>query len=690
MQGVGLFVILCCLFFGQVYARFALGVCYYPEHWSSTQWESDIRGMTQLGLKYVRVGEFMWSVIEPEYMRFNWTTLDAVFTLADKYNIKVVLGTPTATPPKWLIDRYGGNGEDSRVLPFDVNGHPRKFGSRRHYSFSSDVYAHESQRIVLEMAKRYGKHVSLIGWQTDNEYGCHSTTRTFDNNALLQFRKWLAKKYNHDISKLNAEWGQAFWSAHYASFDAIDLPHLTVTDAFPAQWLDFYRFSSDQLSEYNRLQVKIIRQYSPDRFITHNFMGWFFEFDHYDLMETGLDFASWDSYPLGFTDMSTFFTPKEKGEYIRTGHPDLPAFHHDLFRGVSRVSKNNNFWVMEQQPGPVNWADYNPSPAAGMIRLWTWDAFARGADVVSYFRWRQVPYAQEQMHAGLHLPNDKPDVAFHEVAQVLKEIEAVKSHLRDDAPKEVAIVFDYPTEWIFKIQAQGKDFHYVKLVYMIYSQLRQDGQDVDIVRPGTDLSQYKLVIVPSLAHVNAAALKSFQDFVALGKGQLVFGPRTGSKTANLAISPNLPPGSLQPILPIAVTRVESFGSHSILEDITGFKGKYNYTTWREHVDVLNPEVEILAKYSNDNKGSVYSYKKVEYFGFYPEREFITDYLSHVYQKSELVKNSLPRNVRISRMYGLVFCFNYNAKDIQTPAGSAAIFIVGGRTTPGYGLSIWKE
>jgi beta-galactosidase len=69
------------------------------------------------------------------------------------------------------------------------------------------------------------------------------------------------------------------------------------------------------------------------------------------------------------------------------------------------------FWVMEQQPGPVNWASHNPSPAPGMVRLWSLEAFAHGAGVVSFFRWRQAQHAQEQMHSGLNRPDNRPDAA---------------------------------------------------------------------------------------------------------------------------------------------------------------------------------------------------------------------------------------------------------------------------------------
>ena len=106
-----------------------LGVCYYPEQWPESMWADDAQRMADLGLSYVRIGEFAWSVIEPQPGEFDWGWLDrAVETLAAA-GLKIVMGTPTATPPKWLIDRFPD------VLPVDDHGRVRRFGSRRHYCF---------------------------------------------------------------------------------------------------------------------------------------------------------------------------------------------------------------------------------------------------------------------------------------------------------------------------------------------------------------------------------------------------------------------------------------------------------------------------------------------------------------------------------------------------------------------------
>lgn len=268
----------------------SFGVCYYPEQWPDSTLETDCRNIAGSGIEFVRVGEFAWSVLEPSEGHFNWTVLDAALDQLYANQLKVVLGTPTATPPKWLVDKYPD------VLPVAKDGTIRHFGSRRHYSFSSPSYLNQTVRFVTAMATRYGAHPAVAGWQLDNELGCHDTVQSFDDNAKLAFRTWLAQRYN-TVDRLNAAWGNIFWSMDYGNFDEVDLPNLTVTEANPAQWLDWYRFSSDQLVAYAKVQADIIRRLSPTRFVTHNFMGFFFEFDSFALSKL-LDFGKSISFRI--------------------------------------------------------------------------------------------------------------------------------------------------------------------------------------------------------------------------------------------------------------------------------------------------------------------------------------------------------------------------------------------------------
>ncbi|AWR85535.1 beta-galactosidase [Meiothermus taiwanensis] len=644
-----------------------LGVCYYPEHWPRERWAEDARRMRELGLTYVRIGEFAWSAIEPDPGRFTWDWLDAAIETLGQAGLKVVLGTPTATPPKWLIDQHPD------ILAYDIQGRPRKFGSRRHYSFSSRVYREEARRIVTLLAQRYGPNPYVAGWQTDNEYGCHDTTRSYGPEDLRAFRLWLQARYG-SIEALNQAWGNVFWSMAYRAFGEIDLPNQTVTEANPSHWLDFYRFSSDQVAAFNRMQTEILRQYAPEKFIVHNFMGYTPDFDHFKLAQD-LDIAGWDSYPLGFTDMDVLpCTTEEKLRYAHSGHPDMAAFHHDLYRGVKP-----RWWVMEQQPGPVNWAHHNPSPAPGMVRLWTWEALAHGAEVVSYFRWRQFPQAQEQFHAGLNRPDFEPDLGFFEARQVAQELGQLP--LPPSAPAPVALVFDYEADWVYRIQPQGQGFVYRDLVWNFYQALRSLGLDVDIVPPGARLSPYRLVVVPSLPILREAALQAFQE----APGAVVFGPRTGSKTEALGIPAQLPPGALQALLPIKVTRVESWRPG--LSETVVWQGRpWPVGVWKEWLESSLTPVATFA----DGKGAIYQHHNRHYLAFWPGREFLQSYLAGVAQGLGLPIQPLPEGLRMRRRGPWAFAFNYTNQPQPAPTPPGARFILGGPTVAPYDLSIWIE
>jgi len=243
-----------------------LGCCYYPEHWPEDMWAHDAAHMAELGLSLVRIGEFAWSRIEPVPGHYDWTWLDrAVETLADA-GLQIIMGTPTATPPKWLVDQMPD------MVAIDLDGKPRKFGSRRHYCFSHQGYQIECRRIVTAMAERYGKHPAITAWQTDNEYGCHDTVLSISASAASGFRQWLAQRYG-TVEALNTAWGNVFWSMEYRDFAEIDPPYLTVTQPHPAHVQDYRRFASDEVVRFNALQVEIIREAAPGRDILHNFMG---------------------------------------------------------------------------------------------------------------------------------------------------------------------------------------------------------------------------------------------------------------------------------------------------------------------------------------------------------------------------------------------------------------------------------
>jgi len=641
-----------------------LGVCYYPEHWPETWWPDDARAMRELGITYVRIAEFAWSRIEPSPGRFEWAWLDRAIAVLGNAGLRVMMCTPTATPPKWLIDAHPS------ILPTDAEGRPRGFGSRRHTAFSSAAW-HEASRAITEaVASRYGSHPAVAGWQIDNEFGCHDTILSYGAEDLRGFQDWLRHHYQ-DPERLNEAWGSVFWSMEVSSFAQVGLPVSAVTETNPVARLDYRRFASDQVAAYAAMQAGILRAHSPGRFITHNFMGRFTEFDHW---KTGaeLDFATWDSYPLGFTEQRPL--PAEaRSAFSETGHPDIAAFHHDLYRGVGR----GRWWVMEQQPGPVNWAAWNPVPKPGMVRLWTWEALAHGAEVVSYFRWRQAPFAQEQMHAGLHRPDRVRSPGGEEVAQVAAELAHID--LPATTPAPVAMVFDYEAAWVTQIQPQGQDFDYVELCLRWYEAARRCGVDIDIVPPGAPLDGYAAVLVPCLPIVTEAARASFEATNAV----VLFGPRSGSKTATFAIPPELPPGPLRAVLPIRVTQVASLRpglTHSVAGLVDGAMER-----WREWVE-CGEAIQTLAHFADGTSALLRSARSY-YLAGWPDTHLLQATMRYALDAAGLPPTNLPATIRLRRRGDLTFAFNYGTEPWMTP--SASQFLLGGQTVQPQGVSAWR-
>jgi beta-galactosidase len=613
-----------------------LGVCYYPEHWPETQWVEDAARMKGLGLTWVRIGEFAWSRMEPVPGTFDWAWLDRAIDVLGRAGLQVVLGTPTATPPRWMIDRHPD------MLAVDAEGRVRGFGSRRHYCFSHRGYRAECARIVGAMAERYGKNTHVAAWQTDNEYACHDTTLSYSDAALHAFRDWCAQRYQSPEA-LNRAWGNVFWSMEYSDFSQINLPNLTVTEANPAHVMAFRRFASDEVVSFNKLQTDIIRRHSVAP-IAHNYMGNITDFDHFG---TGadLDIASWDSYPLGFLSDRLEMPADHKRRFVRQGDPDFQAFHHDLYRAVGR----GRWWIMEQQPGPVNWAPWNADPLPGMARLWAWEAFAHGAEAVCYFRWRQAPFAQEQMHAGLLRPDSAPAQAFDEAGAVARELAAMPDVGTSRA--DVALVFDYASAWAWATQRQGKDFSYFRLVFQFYRSLRRLGMNVDILPPDTsDLSAYKMVLAPGVATLSAPFLAALAGY----RGVALIGPRTNSKTIEFAtpvpLAPNLPG------LDIVVARVESLPPDVPVPLAQG--GQFLH--WREKLDGTAEVVEAAM----DGWPALVRAGGIHYLAGWPDDATLDRIVSDAARGVGIDPDPLPEGLRRRDSATHRFWFNYNAVPVE--------------------------
>lgn len=427
----------------------------------------------------------------------------------------------------------------------------------------------------------------MVGWQLDNEFGCHDTVRSYDHNAKKRFRSWLQDKYG-TIENMNERQGRVFWSSQYASFDTVEPPFLEIYTNNQAHTLDWYTFSSDMVIDFAKEQVEILRMYAPTHAITTNFMVFFTDFDHHKFnREVRMDLATFDEYPLAGTTAIPL-SDQEMQDYMRTGVPDLQALQHALYRGISGEAFGTNhgpFGVMEMQPGVLNWNPYRVSPLEGMVRLWTHETFAASGDMVGYFRWRQVPYAQEQTLSGLFLSDNSEDQGYIESQTFAqKDLPKLRSSLQSTTTTtrqaDVALIFDYTAHWIWNIEPYSGSWSvkeasytnptltYTTLVHTFYSSLRRLGLSIDIISPEQDVSGYKILVIPSLPLIpeslsNAlgklsSSSSSSSDDDESPPPTVIFGPHTGSRTADFAYVPGLGIDQLESILPgLRVTRIET-------------------------------------------------------------------------------------------------------------------------------------
>ncbi|HZQ43367.1 MAG TPA: beta-galactosidase [Acidobacteriaceae bacterium] len=542
-----------------------LGAAWYPEQWPESRWDADLTLMEQAHIHFARIGEFAWSTLEPSEGNFQLDWLDRAIRLAEKHHIAIVIGTPTAAPPAWLTQKYP---ETLRTKP---DGRKDTHGARQQFDFGDPKYRELCRIIATKLAERFGHDPNVIGWQIDNEYAADSEGP--DNRA--QFQDWLRDHYK-TLDNLNKRWTTAYWSQTYSNWDQINIPHPSERAENPGLNLAWREFVSDTWRSYQRNQLDAIRAHADKRqFITTNMMGWFEAYDHYTVSQD-LDLASWD-------------------DYVGGGHLNFErnGATHDLTRGFLR----KNFWVMETQPGFVNWHPVNNSLNKGEVRAMAWNAIGHGSEAVEYWQWRSALNGQEQYHGTLVGADGTPVPLYTEVQQLGTDFDKAGPALAGTTVhSEVALLNDYPSRWAIDWQRHNKNFDPVDAFMSFYTPLHDAVRSIDIVKDTIPLDHYKLVVAPALNLITPEAAKNLEAYVRNG-GHLVLGPRSGMKDEDNALWTERQPGPLEPLLG---ARVEQFYALDETVPLSGDWGDAHDNLWAEFLTVKSPETKVLMRYGKSN------------------------------------------------------------------------------------------
>jgi beta-galactosidase len=562
---------LCCLQ-GAVFAQgkkaaaptLLMGAAWYPEQWPESHWSADLQLMEDAHLHVVRVGEFAWSTMEPAEGRYHLDWLERAVRLAEKHHIQVVIGTPTDAPPAWLTVAH------PETLRVDASGRTAEHGSRRQFNYASPEYRKFCSGVAEELARRFGHDPDVIGWQIGNEY----TDESFDAATRRRFQEWLERRYK-TLDALNHDWTTAYWSQTYDRWDEIPLPSGAGN---PGLLLDHRRFVSDTWRDFQQVQINVIRKYAdPRQFITTNIggLGWSDNWDHYEITRP-LDRASWD-------------------DYVGEGHLDVArnAAMHDFARGWKR----KNFWVMETQPGSVNWAPVNTTLDRGETRAMAWQAVGHGADAVLYWQWRDALNGQEQYHGAIAGPDGTPLPIYTEISRIGSEFTRAAAAMQGTQPvAQVALLVSYPSRWAIDFQLHNRNYDQLEVLLGYYRPLRDEQLTVDIVNAGAPLDSYKLAFAPSLNVISKDLAAHLLAYVQQG-GHLVLGPRSGMKDERNALNTERQPGPL--VAPLG-GRVEQYYALDGAVPVGGMLGSGTASLWAEQLSASAPDVAVLLRYGKSN------------------------------------------------------------------------------------------
>ena len=474
--------------------KIAYGADYNPEQWPENVWADDARLMAEAGVNLVSLGIFSWSQLEPAPGRFEFGWLDRVIDLLWSSGVAVGLATATASPPPWLTQAC------PEILPVRADGTRLWPGSRQHYCPSSPAYLDAALALVDRLARRYGGHAALALWHVGNEYGCHVPACYCDTSAEA-FRSWLAERYKN-VDGLNEAWSARFWSQQYHDIGEVQPPRASPTFANPAHQLDYARFSSEALERCFRAEVGCLREITPDVPVTTNFMGFFKPLDYWRWSRHE-DIVSHDSYP----------DPAE---------PQQPADAAMAFDLVRSLKGGAPWLLLEQAPSAVNWRPVNVPKPPGVMRAWSYQALARGADGIMSFQWRASRGGAEKFHSAM-VPHAGPDTrVFREVKRLGDELNSLSELTGTRVHADMAIALDWESWWALELDSHPSNLlSQVELIRAVYRPLWEAHVPVNFVHPAADLGKYRAIIVPAMYLAGSEATDRIAAFADDGGHVLV-------------------------------------------------------------------------------------------------------------------------------------------------------------------------
>jgi len=621
------------------------GSAWYPEQRPESTWDQDLVQMREVGLNTVRMGEFAWSDMEPADGQYALDWVQRAIEKAAQYGISTILCTPTPCVPAWLAHKYPW------IMGQRANGTKQISGiNRQHFDPSDPQYLIEVARIAEVLARRFGEHPSVIGWQLDNEIGESSWSLA----AAGRFQNWLQHRYG-TLDNLNQKWGTAIWSGRFQSW--ADIPLRVDTHVVHLN-LAIFDWQDEVWENYLRVQAEAIRHHRRrPQPISHNFS--------YDYARQDAEHAG---RALDIMGVDPYISP------LTCHNPDRMGFYLAITRGAKRAP----FWVLETQPNTTGWGSPNVALPPGEVRRMMYHQIGHGADMVSFWQWRASRTGAEQYHGSLVNSDGRPRPILSEISGAVQELKALDSHLAGTAVKpSVAMLWRTRDRLHLDRQRFHPDFDAWKNAHDQYGAFRRLGLDVEVIGSAQNLSDYRLLIAPYLHLVDTALEESLLAWVQTG-GHLLVGPRSGwADEEGARRVDGQPGGRLAQALGARVD--EYYALHAPLGFSSKMAGNGEVNIWAEWLEPETDDCQILARYDERHpwlSGRAawvqrhYGRGAISYLGCWPNETLWTRIAQVVSQHAsiDLPWYPLPQGIEVSTRQGprgniFILC-NYQDKTVK--------------------------
>ncbi|MFB5663372.1 beta-galactosidase [Alteribacillus sp. HJP-4] len=638
---------------------------YNPEQWMDEKiWEEDVRMFKLAGIDVATLNVFSWALHQPDESTYDFTPLDETIERLYNNGIYTCLATSTGAHPAWMAKKYPD------VLRTDFHGRKRKFGGRHNSCPNSPTYRKYSTLMAQKLAEHYKDHPAVLIWHVSNEYGGYC----YCDHCESAFRNWLKDKYQ-TIENVNEKWNTRFWGHTFYEWEEIVLP-----SGLSEEWgdmqtnfqgisLDYRRFMSDSLLDCYKLEYNAIKEQTPDIPVTTNLMGTYRELDYFTWAKH-MDVVSWDNYPSYDTPVS------------------YTAMVHDLMRGLKQ---GEPFMLMEQTPSQQNWQPYNSLKRPGVMRLWSYQAIARGADTVLFFQLRRSIGACEKYHGAVieHCGHEHTRV-FRETAELGKELESMSGELIDARSNaRVAIVYDWENRWAVELSSgPSAALDYVAEVHKYYEALFHHNIQADMIGVDQDLTGYDIVIAPVLYMIKGNYADKLKKFTEMG-GTFITTYFSGIVDEHDLVVTGGYPGELRSLLGIWSEEIDALmpdmTNELVMEHAWGrVSGSYECSIL---CDLIHAETaQVLAVYGDDFYEGMpaltenqYGKGKAYYVASSPDKKFMQDFLMQVCKENGIMPlASAPEGVEAAerqkdgRKY--LFLLNHNNQEVSAEVDGETITI----------------